>query len=74
VAQDGGRRRVLMAHMHGVLGTDVQVAAKLSPMFSVMGTKVSCGYNFMYVISEDGQCFSWGCGKHGVLGHGDTSD
>jgi len=43
-------------------------------MFTVMGTKVSCGYNFMYVISEDGQCFSWGCGKHGVLGHGDTSD
>ena len=57
-----------------MLGTDVQVAAKLSPMFSVMGTKVSCGYNFMYVISEDVQCFSWGCGKHGVLGHGDTSD
>jgi len=31
--------------------------------------------NFMYGnLSEDGQCFSWGCGKHGVLGHGDTSD
>ena len=35
---------------------------------------VACGYNFTYAISADGKCFSWGCGKHGVLGHGDTSD
>jgi len=28
-----------MAVAHGVLGTDVQVAAKLSPMFTVMGAR-----------------------------------
>lgn len=88
VAQDGGVFSWGFNGSHGVLGTvfdDVQAATKSPPMFSVMplrvvvpmGTKfnrVSCGYNFTYAISEDGQCFSWGCGKHGVLGHGDTSD
>ena len=35
---------------------------------------VACGYNYTYAISAEGKCYSWGCGKHGVLGHGDTSD
>lgn len=32
--------------------------------------KVSCGHNFSLVCSEDGRIFSWGCGRYGVLGHG----
>ena len=35
---------------------------------------VSCGYNYTYAISAEGKCYSWGSGRHGVLGHGDTSD
>ena len=75
---------------HGVLGdtfgeTVSATAVKQPPVFSPIPVRVnspagikfkaiSCGYNFTFAISEEGTCFSWGCGKYGVLGHGDLSD
>ena len=35
---------------------------------------ISCGYNFSHAIDENGVCYSWGAGKHGVLGHGSEQD
>ena len=35
---------------------------------------VSCGYNYSFSVTASGQCYSWGCGRHGVLGHGDDAD
>ena len=35
---------------------------------------VSCGHNFTFVVTESGMVFSWGNGKHGVLGHGNESN
>jgi alpha-tubulin suppressor-like RCC1 family protein len=33
--------------------------------------KVVCGSESTYALSTDGHVFSWGVGRHGVLGHGD---
>ena len=38
----------------------------------VMG--VSCGNNYTLLWTTEGDAFSWGCGRHGVLGQGDTED
>ena len=35
---------------------------------------VSCGNNFTLLWTTEGEAFSWGCGRHGVLGHGDSED
>ena len=35
---------------------------------------VFCGYNYTYAISDEGTCFSWGSGNHGVTGHGSKDD
>ena len=35
---------------------------------------VSCGFNYTYCVNSEGLCYSWGCGNHGVLGHGDLND
>lgn len=32
--------------------------------------KVSCGHNFSLVCTNEGKVYSWGCGRYGVLGHG----
>ena len=37
-------------------------------------TKVVCGMDFTFGLSEDGSVFSWGSGKCGLLGHGDKED
>ena len=35
---------------------------------------VACGHNFTLVVTESGMVFSWGNGKHGVLGHGNENN
>ena len=35
---------------------------------------ISCGYNFTHAIDENRICYSWGAGKHGVLGNGSEQD
>ncbi|XP_071080908.1 uncharacterized protein [Haliotis cracherodii] len=35
---------------------------------------VSCGHNYTLAWTDSGQAFSWGCGRHGVLGHGTEED
>lgn len=35
---------------------------------------VTCGHNFTLAWSRDGKAFSWGCGRNGVLGHGNDQD
>lgn len=31
---------------------------------------MSCGHNYTFVWTSDGQLYSWGDGHYGVLGHG----
>jgi alpha-tubulin suppressor-like RCC1 family protein len=35
---------------------------------------VSCGWQHVCVLTSTGQLCSWGKGKHGMLGHGDSQD
>ena len=37
-------------------------------------TLVTCGFNYSVAVSNEGQLYSWGCGRFGVLGHGDTQN
>jgi regulator of chromosome condensation len=63
---------------HGVLGVASQ-GVPASPTL-VTGLEmeeivsISCGHNFTLAWSRDGKAFSWGCGRYGVLGHGDERD
>ena len=34
--------------------------------------QVSCGANFTLAVDDNYNLWSWGCGSHGNLGHGDT--
>ena len=36
--------------------------------------KVACGKDVTFALSDRNELFSWGCGLHGMLGHGDTED
>ncbi|KAH3845355.1 uncharacterized protein LOC127873042 [Dreissena polymorpha] len=60
---------------HGVLGSaDVPHLSKPSLLpgpFTMKVAGVSCGNNFTLLWTTDGVPYSWGCGRHGVLGHGD---
>ena len=35
---------------------------------------ISCGNNYTLAIDTEGSLFSWGFGRHGVLGQGDEKD
>ena len=35
---------------------------------------VACGHLHSVVITQGGRLWSWGCGEHGRLGHGDEED
>lgn len=37
-------------------------------------TQVSCGGFHTAAVCEEGQCYTWGGGEHGQLGHGDKSN
>ena len=70
-------------HMWGYNKTHCVISDGLPPIITtpvqlhisaVRFKSVSCGYNFTHAISEDGVCYSWGAGKHGVLGNGSEQD
>lgn len=47
---------------------------QVSSLTSVKVVGVACGNNFTLAYTSDGVVYSWGCGRHGVLGHGDIDD
>lgn len=62
---------------HGVLGMHGQPDAISIPTHipnEVTFSSVSCGFNYTIALSVDGLLYSWGSGRHGVLGHGDYND
>ena len=63
---------------HGVLGTGesppLATPTLLRGPFTNKVMGVSCGNNYTLLWTTEGDAFSWGCGRHGVLGHGDTED
>ncbi|KAL4238637.1 hypothetical protein ACF0H5_003344 [Mactra antiquata] len=63
---------------HGVLGhKSIQSATqpcKLRGSFNNKIAGISCGNNFTLLWTDDGEGYSWGCGRHGVLGHGNNED
>lgn len=64
--------------IHGVLGIGksppVAIPTLLCGEFTGKVKGVSCGNNFTLLWTTEGTAFSWGCGRHGVLGHGDSED
>jgi alpha-tubulin suppressor-like RCC1 family protein len=47
------------------------------PILNIVSEKVldiSCGDNFALARTAEGNVYSWGCGSHGQLGHGNSSD
>lgn len=46
----------------------------LTGPFSTKVAGISCGNNFTLLWTSDGDAYSWGCGRHGVLGHADGDD
>jgi alpha-tubulin suppressor-like RCC1 family protein len=36
--------------------------------------QIACGSQHTIALCEDGQVYSWGCGRHGRLGHGGVAD
>lgn len=62
---------------HGVLGVSMLpevVSVPTHVSVKVNFSSVSCGFNYTIAISHEGILYSWGCGRHGVLGHGDRED
>lgn len=62
---------------HGVLGDlgeSLSTPRLLTGPFSCRVAGVSCGNNYTLLWTIDGTAFSWGCGRHGVLGHDDVAD
>lgn len=63
---------------HGVLGDSSipsgSIPRTLNGPFARRVAGVSCGNNFTLLWTDDGETFSWGCGRFGVLGHGTCED
>lgn len=65
---------------HGTLGLTPQPSGNLSKplLIDSLSTHhivgVSCGNNYTLAWDNNGDLFSWGCGRHGVLGHGSEED
>lgn len=65
---------------HNVLGHDPRGSATahspllIQPLSGIRIVGVSCGNNFTLSWDEAGRAYSWGFGKHGVLGQGNEDD
>ena len=64
---------------HGVLGTGQEAPpfaqpTLLSGPFTDKVKGVACGNNFTLLWTTEGVAYSWGCGRYGALGQGDTQD
>ena len=69
VTQEGGL--YMWGYSKAVGRADHLVAPDKVLISGVKIVKVSCGNNFTLGLSSEGKVYSWGSGKHGVLGHGD---
>ncbi len=63
---------------HNVLGRRTSAPfnepSRVEALADVRIIGVSCGNNFTLAWDDSGRAYSWGYGKHGVLGHGSESD
>lgn len=66
---------------HGQLGIgSLPAEDRVSPPRVIEGLRgvhvrhVVCGGHYSCAVSEGGEVYTWGCGKDGQLGHGDTKD
>ncbi|KAK3578706.1 hypothetical protein CHS0354_008564 [Potamilus streckersoni] len=63
---------------HGVMGyspcPDIACPTLLTGSFSGKVAGVACGNNFTLMWTVDGMAFSWGSGRYGVLGQGNSDD
>ena len=62
---------------HGVLGRDGPDSDAVPKPILAPGmrfSQVACGYNYTIAVTEVGVVYTWGSGKYGTLGHGDTRD
>jgi len=60
----------------GIGDTLIQTVSTPTKVLGLEGhfiVKVCCGSVATFALSADGNIFSWGIGRHGVLGHGDES-
>ena len=61
---------------YGALGCGDQLSSgvfrKVPGLFSVGVVQIACGEHNTVALSADGRIFSWGRGKYGQLGLGDT--
>jgi alpha-tubulin suppressor-like RCC1 family protein len=51
-----------------------KVIASFSPVGAVRCIDIACGDRHSVALAADGRTYSWGCGEHGQLGHGDDND
>ena len=63
----------------GMLGHGDHVHSQMNPKLvealnGVNAKSVSCGRKHTAVCTKDGEVYTFGCGKDGQLGHGDTKD
>lgn len=60
------------------MGIDENVESKNSPCLVELPPKrinvINCGGNVTFVVTDEGQVFSWGQGKFGQLGSGENKD
>lgn len=62
---------------YGQLGINDPIKTKSSPVLVESlpirrVLSINCGGNMSFVISDEGEVYGWGQGKHGALGIGDS--
>jgi hypothetical protein len=53
---------------------DQYTPKRVDALIGVKATQVACGLNHTAVCTEDGEVFTFGSGRDGKLGHGDTKE
>jgi len=54
--------------------TDAKIPTPVPGLQDKKCVDVSCGTCVSFAVTEEGQCFSWGMGTNGQLGHSDEDD
>lgn len=52
----------------------IKVPKKITTQPGLRFVDISCGDRHTVALTNNGRCYSFGCGEHGQLGHGDDSD
>lgn len=56
------------------LGDEVLLPRRVEKFHDLKLLQIDCGDAHVVVLAEDGEVYTWGCGKLGRLGHGDEDD